>query len=182
MSPAHKPSSYGGNTEEEKIENRRWFHEDYQSVWPGKAEMEDLTGKKMTLDQSLRLWGRSIKTRLDCESFFDNDKREAELQQINKTWRIMGKMIHPDNFNKKVMDEEMRKFNNEKFLALNMAKEALDEWDQEARKPSHKQKDKAQFGNLHAWEGEIYVYRSGEYMDYDKYQKENQTKRRKTTK
>jgi hypothetical protein len=182
MSAEHNLSSYVGNTEEKKKENRIWFHNDYQRVWPAKAEMEDLTGQKMTLDQSLRLWGKSIKTKQDCNAFFDDDARNNLLEEIRKTWRQMSKHIHTDKFNARVVDEGMRKFNNEKFSALNTAKEALEEWHQEAQKAPNSRKDDNKLNSLHTWEGEIYVYQSEEILDYDTEKKKKQTKKRKTKK
>ena len=88
----------------------------------------------MTLDQILRLWGRSIKTEDDCDKLFNDEKRLKELEEIGKTWRTIAKTIHTDNFDKRVLDVGMRKVNKEKFSALKMAREALREWDQEAKK------------------------------------------------
>jgi hypothetical protein len=182
MSAEFNLSSYAGKTEEKKKENRIWFHTDYQSVWPAKAEMEDLTGQKMTLDQSLRLWGKSIKTKQDCKAFFDDDARNSLLDGIQKTWRNMSRHIHTDRFNARVMDEGMRKFNNERFSALSTAKEALEEWHQEALKSIYSRKDDNKLNSLHTWEGEIYVYHSKEILDYDTEKKKKQTKKRKTMK
>ena len=144
--------------------------------------MEDLTGQKMTLDQSLRLWGKSIKTKQDCNAFFDDDARNNLLEVIQKTWRNMSRHIHNDKFNARVVDEGMRKFNNEKFSALNTAKEALEEWHQEAQKAPNSRKDDNKLNSLHTWEGEIYVYQSEEILDYDTEKKKEQTKKQKTTK
>jgi hypothetical protein len=181
MSPEHNLSSYAGNTEEDKQKNRNWFHNDYQAAWPGKAEMEDLTGQKKTLDQSLRLWGRTIKTEDDCDNLFNDERRFKKLEKIGKTWRALSRTIDTDNFKKRVLDEGMRKVNMDKFSALNMAREALIEWDREAKKLPQQQMNKGQLDNLHSWEGEIYVYQTKKFLDYDTYKKTVITKKRKTS-
>jgi len=41
--------------------------------------------------------------------------------------------------------------------------------------------NKGQLDNLHSWEGEIYVYQTKKFLDYDTYKKTVITKKRKTS-
>ena len=60
----------------------------------------------------------------------------------------------------------MRERNSEKLSALTMAKGALQEWDELAR-DTRRQKEELIF--LRDWENEIYVEKSKEFLDYDKF-------------
>jgi hypothetical protein len=173
-------NSYGGANDDEKKDNRTWFHGVYAQVWPWIPDMEDLSGKAMTIDQSMRLLGRTIGTRDECTTFFIDSSRGAMIKDCIRWYKKTAAMVHPDKFQKRVTDEGMREKNENRFKALTTAKEALVEWDEVAR--DMKKRRKAAKGELAleylvSWEGEIYIPKEDAFMDYKDFK---QPKRQKT--
>jgi uncharacterized protein YqeY len=169
MKPESNINSYGGADDDAKKANRTWFHGEYGEVWPCLPEMEDLSGKAMTVEQSLRLLGRPIRSKRDCESFFNDSMRNELIKECKRWYRVTAITIYPDQFNRRVTDEGMRKENNERFSAISTAKAALEEWDEVARNKENWRL--AQTGNLElqhlmTWESEIYIPEINCYMDY----------------
>ena len=80
--------SYAGESDEEKAENRTWFRQQYESIWPtDKLDMEDLKGHHMTIDQSLKILGIEIQTDEQCRAFFNDDTRAAMITERGKKVR-----------------------------------------------------------------------------------------------
>lgn len=175
IKPENKINSYIGKTDEQKKDNREWYLTEYYGAWRCLPEAEDLDGCKMTIGQSLRLMGETIVTVKNCKDFFDNRKRADLIKRCRKWWRDVSKLFHTDKFNLRVLDAGMRKENDERFSALTMALEALEEWSELAL---HKERrdDIEQLNNLEEWESEFHVPKSDKYMDYDMYR---QPKRQK---
>ena len=80
MNAENNLNSYAGKDDQEKADNRTWFHETYETIWPNKLEMEDLKGRHMTIDQSLRLLGIKIQTIEQCRAFFNDETREEMMK------------------------------------------------------------------------------------------------------
>jgi hypothetical protein len=130
----------------------------------------------MTIDQSLRLLGRTIKTAGDCRDFFDDIKREEMIKECNKWWREAMKVCHSDRFNLRVLDDGMQKDNNARFSCLKTALNALVEWSELAKQGKNRNLTK-KLNDLREWDGEIHVQKDDKYMYYDYFK---QRKRQKT--
>ena len=174
----HNLASYMGKDDAKRKDNRTWYHERYQVLWTNRnPEPEDLSGNKMTIDQSLRLLGVRITTTQQCEDFFNDTKRKTFIKdrgsEVKRSWIL----IHPDQFNNHVADEEMRKLNGARFAALTNALKALEEWDEIARK-TPKQRKKYLEDNDHVlkelecWESRMVVAGTDVDMNYDTYKAE----------
>ena len=79
----------------------------------------------------------------------------------------------------RVMDEGMKKKNENRFKALTMAKHALVEWDEVARdraKWRKAEEGKLDLENLSSWESEIQIQAEKVYIDYNEFQQQKQPK------
>jgi hypothetical protein len=170
MKAENNLDSYVGKTDEEKRRAREWYHETYMQAWPSVPEGEDMCGKKMMIAQSLRLLGKTIATKEQMTEFFTDTQRAGIIKERDKWFRQVGKTIHPDKFNAKVANEDMRKANSERFSALKTAMSALVEWDEIARSPDKScREDEGNLENLKQWENELLVMKRGTYMSYDQF-------------
>lgn len=169
MKPEHSISSYRGKTDDEKTANRTWFNDIYLEVWPCLPEPEDMTGHRQTIDQSLRLLGRTIRTRDQCVAFLTDFTRAEIINDCRKWVKKNAKHFHPDNFQRRVTDPGMRKDNDHRFSALTTARDALAEWDELARDKEKREKVERQevdCQHLISWESEIPIQENRDYMDY----------------
>jgi hypothetical protein len=176
IKPENNIMSYVGENDTIKGNNRLWYVHNYHAMWKCLREPEDIEGQTMTIDQSLRLLGRTIKTAGDCRDFFDDIKREEMIKECNKWWREATKVCHSDRFNLRVLDDGMRKDNNAQFSCLKTALNALVEWSELAKQGKNRNLTK-KLNDLREWDGEIHVQKDDKYMYYDYFK---QRKRQKT--
>jgi hypothetical protein len=176
IKPENNIMSYVGENDMQKRENREWYVNNYHQMWKCLPEPEDIGGQRMTIDQSLRLLGRTIKMDGDCRDFFDDIKREEMIKECKKWWKDATRVCHMDRFYQRVLDDGMRKENNAQFSCLKTALNALVEWSNLAKQG--KNRDLTEESNdLQEWDGEIYVQKDDNYLYYDDYK---QRKRQKT--
>jgi hypothetical protein len=171
----HSIMSYFGATDEERKNNRNWYNDVYLKAFPSLPTTEDMEGKGLTIETSLKLLGVEMKSKADCEDFFNNSKR-ADLVKERKGWfrRNLGKHIHPDKFSQKVVNETMKKEMEHRFGAVRTAVEALEEWNEVAldkKKQQQADNESYKFNALCTWESELYVLSSKGvlFMDYLEY-------------
>jgi hypothetical protein len=119
--------------------------------------------------------GVELKSKADCEDFF-NDSKRADLLKEHKVWfrRKCGMHIHPDKFSQRVMNETMKREMGHHFAAVRTAVVALEEWNEVALDKQKQQQADNESYTFHAlctWESEIYVLSSKGvlFMDYLEY-------------
>jgi hypothetical protein len=173
MKAENSLSSYRGKDDEEKKESREWFHETYDKIWPFKPEMEDLMGRHTTIEQSLKLLGKQIITKKQCMDFFDDSKRKEMIDKVDKEYKYLARTVHPDRFNQKVVNQGMKKRNDERFAAITMARKALTEWHDVAKDTERRKraaKGKLALECLGKWDSVIYVPEDENEWDYEDFQ------------
>jgi hypothetical protein len=179
----HSILSYVGATDTERKENRNWYNDVYLNAFPSLPTKEEMEGKGHSIEISLKLLGVSLRSKLECEDFFNNSKR-ADLVKERKVWfrNQSGLCMHPDKFSRKVVNEAMRLDMQHRFGAVKMALDALEEWDDIALDENKQRKAKREnhpFNALYTWESELYVLSSQGvlYMDYLDFRQPKRTKR-----
>lgn len=174
VDPIYSIQSYFGATDEAKTINRHWFNELYLKSFPSVPTANDCDGQKHTIENSLKLLGKSLRTEAECLNFFNNSER-AELVKERGAWfrTHSGKYFHPDKFNNKVVNEAMRKEAQHRFASVSAALSALLEWDEIAldkKKQTKKALDPAEFDKnyhaLYSWESELYVQSCNDFMNF----------------
>ena len=182
-----KLDSYKGDDDEGKNRNRTWYQNEYEGLWPSKPDMEDLKCKQMTIDQCLRLLGKSITTKEQCLEFFDKESRNEIIKACSRSYRSTATRVHPDKFTQRVVNAEMLKWNNDRFASLKSALDGLMEWAEiadlreiEKMKEFNDKLEKLTF--LQNWECEIRLSGSNETMDFEEYlvgKKQQEERKRK---
>jgi hypothetical protein len=182
-----KLDSYKGDDDEGKNRNRTWYQNEYEGLWPSKPDMEDLKCKQMTIDQCLRLLGKSITTKEQCLEFFDKESRNEIIKACSRSYRLTATRVHPDKFTQRVVNAEMLKWNNDRFASLKSALDGLMEWAEiadlreiEKMKEFNDKLEKLTF--LQNWECEIRLSGSNETMDFEDYLHEKKHEERKRKK
>jgi hypothetical protein len=168
MKAENNLDSYVGKTDEKKYIAREWYHDTYMRAWPSVPEDEDMCGKKMMIAQSLRLLGKTIATKDQMTAFFTDTERAGIIKERSRWYRKVGKMFHPDGFNRWVANVDMRKANSERFSALTTAVKTLVEWHDIAMSPDKSRREDGG-ENLKQWENELLVMQRGTYMSYDQF-------------
>jgi hypothetical protein len=179
VDPIYSIQSYSGATDEAKTQNRHWFNELYLKSFPSVPMANDCDGQKHTIENSLKLLGKSLSTVEECLDFFNNSMR-AEFVKEHAAWfrTHSGKYYHPDKFNNKVVNEAMRKEAQHCFASVSLAlNKALVEWDEILldKKKQKKAQEQVKFDkNYHAlymysWESELYVQSCNDFMDFLKF-------------